>query len=376
MAVEIDVKASSTLGPMFLVAAIVLISWHGGVVPGLIAVVGASLFADFFLVMPRYTFRIDPGELPWFISFVCSGIIGMLVSTQRKRNEDQIKSARDTLEQRVTERTQALQASMEDQQKAEEQSRRAQEELARVVRLTTMGELTASIAHEINQPLTAVISNADACLRWLSAENPNLAEAKDSARRIVRDANRAADVMKTVRAMVTKAAPQIVSLSMNAAITDALTLVDREIKRHNARVHLDLAPDLPLVSVDCIQIQQVILNLLLNALDAMNTVAADACHIWISTEAAPSGFVTVAIQDSGEGVSPHIADRIFSAFFTTRPQGMGMGLAICHSIVENNGGRLWTVPAQNGGAVFKFSLPVPLLNSGCQSPSSYTGGDR
>ena len=350
--------ASATLGPMFLVAAIALTSWHGGFVPGLIAVVCAGLLVDFFWVSPRYTFQVDATEIPWFITFICSSLVGMVVSVQRKRHEDQIKHARDELELRVAERTSALETSISDHQKAEEESRRAQEELARVVRLTTMGELAASIAHEINQPLAAIISNAGACLRWLDGTTPNLAEAQAAAQRIVRDGNRAADVVKTVRAMVTKSAPHIVPIHINSAIADVLGLIDREIKRRGIHVHRQLAPDLPKVSADCVQLQQVILNLLMNAIDAMDSTAAAERNLRIETTLDDQDFITVTVQDSGEGISPQIVERIFDAFFTTRSQGMGMGLAICRSIIEGHGGRLWVDSPAQGGTAFYFSLPI------------------
>ena len=243
-----------------------------------------------------------------------------------------------------------------ERSRAEHALREAQGELAHVGRVMIMGELTASIAHEINQPLAAVVANANACFRWLANSTPNLDEARDAISRIVRDGNRASDVIRRIRALVQKGDTEKTLLDINEVIQEVVSLTHSEIQKSGVVLKMNLAASLPRVSGDRIQLQQVILNLVMNGIEAMNTVTDRPREMMIRSSAHESDKVLVAVQDSGVGIDSQNLDKIFDSFYTTKSQGMGMGLAISRSIVENHGGRLWAVPNDGPGATFQFTL--------------------
>ena len=246
--------------------------------------------------------------------------------------------------------------SMEDQRRAEETLRRSQAELAHVTRVMTMGELAASIAHEINQPLSAIVNNGSACLRWLAGDSPNLDEAREAARRIVRDGNRAGDVMTRIRAFLRKADTGKTQLDINQIIEEVLILTQDEAVGRGVAVRLDLAEDIPPVLGDRVQLQQVILNLVMNGVEAMASVTNRPREVRISSRQHESDKVLIAVQDSGVGIDEQSLEKIFDAFYTTKSQGMGMGLAISRSIIEDHGGQLWGVSNNGSGATFQFTL--------------------
>jgi len=243
-----------------------------------------------------------------------------------------------------------------EKRRAEEQLRQAQENLARVSRVIAMGELAAAIAHEVNQPLAAVVTNASASLRWLAGQPPNLGEAREAIDRTVRDANRASEVIVKIRALLQKVPPQMEQLDVNVAIREVLTLADNELLRSGIAVQTDLAPDVPNVFGDRVQLQQVLLNLILNGIDAMRTITHRPRELRIKSAKHPDG-VLIQVHDSGEGVNPEQAHHIFDPFFTTKPQGIGIGLSVGRSIVEAHGGRLWFTPGASHGVVFQFTVP-------------------
>jgi PAS domain S-box-containing protein len=243
-----------------------------------------------------------------------------------------------------------------ERKRAEEALRQAQGELAHVARVMTMGELAASIAHEVNQPLAAVIANANASLRWLAATTPNLYEARDAVSRIVRDGNRASDVIGRIRALVKKGDTEKALLDIDEVIQEVVSLTHSEIQKSGVVLKLNLASGLPRLLGDRIQLQQVILNLAMNGIEAMNTVTDRSREMFIRSSQNESDQVLVAVQDSGIGIDPQNLEKIFNAFYTTKSQGMGMGLAISRSIVENHGGRLWAVPNDGPGTTFQFTL--------------------
>jgi PAS domain S-box-containing protein len=240
--------------------------------------------------------------------------------------------------------------------RAEAALREAQAELAHVTRATTMGELTASIAHEINQPLAAVVANANACFRWLASPIPNLDEARDAISRIVRDGNRASDVIRRIRALVKKGDTEKTLLDINEVMQEVVSLTHSEIQKSGVVLKMNLAVDLPRILGDRIQLQQVILNLVMNGIEAMNTVTDRPREMVIRSSAHESDKVLLAVQDSGIGLDAQNLEKIFDTFYTTKSQGMGMGLAISRSIVENHGGRLSAVPNDGPGATFQFTL--------------------
>jgi PAS domain S-box-containing protein len=245
-----------------------------------------------------------------------------------------------------------------DRKLAEDSLRKAQAELAHVTRVTTMGELAASIAHEVNQPLAAVITNGNAALRWLAAPTPNVDEAREAVQRLIRDGHRAGDVIQRVRALLKHTGPQKAWLDLNDVIQEVLTLAHSEVRRHRVSLRTELAAGLPPVRGDRIQLQQVLLNLVMNGLEAMRAVADRSRELLIRSGTHGAHDIFVAVRDAGIGLDPQTLDRIFDAFFTTKPEGMGMGLSISRTIIEAHGGRLWAATHDGPGATFQFTLPT------------------
>jgi PAS domain S-box-containing protein len=243
-----------------------------------------------------------------------------------------------------------------ERKRTEEALRKAQGELAHVTRVMTMGELTASIAHEVNQPLSAIVTNSNACLRWLAGNSPNFDEAREAARRIIRDGNRASEVINRIRGLVKKTDTEKVGLNINDTIGEVIGLTEGEVRRNSVALRTELADDLPLVVGDRVQLQQVILNLVMNGVEAMASLADRPRELFIRSRQHESDKVLVAVQDSGIGIDQQNLEKIFDTFYTTKSQGMGMGLAISRSIVENHGGQLWTVPNESHGTTFQFTL--------------------
>ena len=236
----------------------------------------------------------------------------------------------------------------------------ARSQLAHVGRVTTLGELTASIAHEVNQPLAAAVINGNACLRWLQDQPPNLEEARQAIARLIKDANRASEIIAQVRALTKGSPPQKDWLAINDIVLATLSLIDGEIPQNHVSLRTELADDVPLVQGDRVQLQQVILNLVLNALEAMNRIPEGPRMLTVSSARGEGKAALITVEDTGIGLAPENLDRAFSAFYTTKPEGMGMGLAISRSIVEAHGGRIWATPNSPRGAVLCFSLPVGL----------------
>jgi signal transduction histidine kinase len=235
---------------------------------------------------------------------------------------------------------------------------RAQAELARVGRLTTMGELVASIAHEINQPLAAILANGEAGLRWLNRDEPDLDEVRDAVSRITQDSRRAAKMIENLRALAKKSEPQSARFDINSTIQEVLLLTRSELMQHDVVLHTDLSAAERMVLGDRVQLQQVMLNLIMNGIEAMSAVIDRPKVLTISSIHVESGGVLVAVKDTGEGINPETADRIFESFFTTKPNGMGMGLSICRSIIEAHGERFWASHNTPHGAIFQFTLPA------------------
>jgi signal transduction histidine kinase len=232
-----------------------------------------------------------------------------------------------------------------------------QAELARVARLTTMGEMAASIAHEINQPLAAIVNNANAGLRWLNNRPPNTEEVRAALRRIVSDGERGGSIIESIRAMLKKGVGERTQLNLNELICDVMRLTQGQFQRHGVSIRSELADDLPSVLADRIQLQQVILNLFMNAAEAMVSISDRERLVRVRSEKHDGDGALIAVEDSGPGVEPEDAKRIFEAFFTTKAEGMGMGLSICRSIVESHGGRITAAKAVPQGTVFQVTLP-------------------
>jgi PAS domain S-box-containing protein len=246
---------------------------------------------------------------------------------------------------------------IEERKQAEEALHKAQAELAHVTRIMTMGELAASIAHEVNQPLSGVVVNGNACLRWLALDSPNLDEAREAVRRIVRDGKRAGDVIARVRALATKTDTAKERLDLNEAIREVAAFAGDELRKNRVAVRTEFGPDLLPVLGDRVQLQQVVLNLVMNGIEAMSSVEERPRELNIRTQNDDAGQVRVTVQDSGMGLDPEGMERMFDAFYTTKRGGMGMGLAISRSIIQNHGGKLWAVANEGPGMSVQFTIP-------------------
>jgi PAS domain S-box-containing protein len=234
---------------------------------------------------------------------------------------------------------------------------KTQSELAHLSRVLTMGELTSSIAHEVNQPLVAVVLNGDACLRWLAVEPPNLDKVRESVASIVKEGKRAGDIIKGIRALAKNRAPQKTELPVNDLIAEVINLAATELSNNQVSLRTEFAPDLPAVYGDRVQLQQVILNLIANGIDAMRAINHRPRELSISSQATDDSQVLITVRDCGTGVEPKMIENIFKAFFTTKNEGIGLGLSISRTIVEAHGGRMWALSNGDHGATFQFTLP-------------------
>ncbi len=349
---------------LFFPVAVVASTWFCGRGPGWTAVGLSTLAVLYYFIPPVRSFAVKPEDVPFFLTFVGCQLIANWLIAWRRQTEDSLRQARDELEVRVDERTaelkdanEALLNRMAEQRRTQEALQVARTELARVVRITTIGELAASIAHEVNQPLAAVVANADACVAWLALENPNLAEARAAAERTTRGATRASEVIGRIRSLINKAVPERAPVQVNEVVKEVVALAERQASSNTVSVQVELASDLPAVVGDRIQLQQVVLNLMMNGIEAMTAVSDRPRQLLIRSEVEGANQIRISIRDSGVGVTEEAMPRLFEPFFTTRSQGIGMGLPISRSIIESHGGRLWAESTVNQGSVFQFTLP-------------------
>jgi PAS domain S-box-containing protein len=458
--------AEVQLAPLLFIAAGVLAAWFAGPGPGLAAVLLSVMLVEYCWVEPRFSLAIDPAQLPWFLTFILTGLLAMGLSLHRRRVEAELAESRDALEKRVAERTAQLHVSEERwrrlfetssvgiaitepdghflqvnralqnmvgyselalrqmtladliqevilpdmppgrlgglesraelplcrqdgqqiwvslslsaipagdhspplasavmidvsaRRRAIEDWRRAQIELGRVSRLTSLGVLAASIAHEVNQPLSAVVTNGEAAQRWMRGSPPNLAEAAAALDRMVRESNRAADIIRSIRQLLASTGGDREILSLHDVIRQLMPLIDNELTSLEVALTLDLAAPSALVSGDAVQLQQLLLNLMMNSLDSLRGVTGRRRHLRIAT-AERDGQLLLSIEDNGAGLDAGLEiEKLFEPFYTTKPRGMGVGLAICHHVVESHGGRIWAEPRQPHGAAFFFTLPL------------------
>ena len=349
----------------FFAIAVIAVTWFAGRGPGWVAVGISTLVVLYFFIPPYRVWSVNLGDIPFFLTFVACQVVANWLISWRRETEDSLRRARDELEVKVGERTAELNDANEsllqqiaEQKRTEEALQITRTELARVVRITTIGELTASIAHEVNQPLAAVVANADACVAWLSHQTPNLAEARAAAERATQGATRASEVIVRIRSLINKATPEKSRVQVNETIEEAVALADGQASRNNVSLLIELTPDLPVVLGDRIQLQQVILNLVMNGIEAMASVTDRPRQLIIRSRLQDAAHVCVSVQDCGIGVGPDVMPRLFEPFFTTRSAGMGMGLPISRSIVESHGGKLWAESTVSKGSVFQFTLPT------------------
>ncbi len=328
--------------------AVMASAWFGGTASGLLAVLLSTAVVAYVFVPPFYSWAISTTAEAYFGAFVVCALVASWISSSKKESEEALRQARDELEIRVSERTAELM--------------KTQAELAHLSRALTMGELTASITHEINQPLTAVVTNGNACVEWLSADPPNLERALQTARRIVQDGTRAGSVLSRIRALFKKEAAAKDWFDMNDVIRELQVFLREEAARRGVYLGTELSVGLPRVKGDRVQLQQVVLNLIINSFDAMAGVTGPK-ELLISSRASDPTTIAVQIEDCGSGLETETMENIFDPFFTTKPDGIGMGLSISRSIIESHEGRLWAAPRPQGGAIFQFTIPIQPRDS-------------
>jgi C4-dicarboxylate-specific signal transduction histidine kinase len=306
---------------------IVLLALMGDFISSVVLSIAAAGCLSYFFTSPLFGLRAD--ALEDIITIAAFVIISFLVNGlifQRRRTDEKL--------------------------------RKLQADLTHVARVTTVGELTASIAHEVNQPLGAVVTNAEACLLWLDRGAPNLDEARHSVEMIIKDGHRASQVIRRLRELSKKTDPKKAPIGLNDVVNEVVALVQREIFSHRVTLRVELAPALPKVLADRIQLQQVLINLMMNGIEAMQSVTDRPRELMIRSHQDDAGQVLLMVQDSGVGISAENADRLFNAFFSTKSGGMGMGLSISRSIIEAHGGRLSASGNVGPGATFRFALPA------------------
>jgi C4-dicarboxylate-specific signal transduction histidine kinase len=355
------IKHTSTL----FFCSVILSSWYGGLGPGVFAALLSVIALDYYFIPPLYAFGISLEEAPDMIVFVATALFISWLSGEQKRAKESLRQARDELDGKVRARTaelksanEELQSEIAEREAAEEGLIRAQAEIARIARITTMGELVASIAHELNQPLGSIVTSGDACLRWLTAKPPNLDEVRQAVEAIIRDGTRASSVLVRIRGLLRRGERLRERSDINDIISEVIALSHSELRRNGASLRTEMPGNLPSIVVDRVLLQQVILNLIMNAVDAMRAVSDRARVLRIRTEEQSSGSIVVLVQDSGVGLDPKHSSRMFEAFFTTKADGIGMGLTISRSIIEAHGGRLWAVANGEPGSTFCFTLPI------------------
>jgi C4-dicarboxylate-specific signal transduction histidine kinase len=344
---------------------VMLSSWYGGLGPGVFAALLSVIALDYYFIPPLYALGISLEEAPDMIVFVATALFIGWLSGEQRRAKESLRYARDELDTKVHERTaelkranEQLQSEIAEREAAEEGLIRAQAEIARIARITTMGELAASIAHELNQPLGSIVTSGDACLRWLAAKPPNLDEVKQAVEAIIRDGTRASSVLVRIRGLLRRGERLRERSDINDIISEVITFSHGELRRNGVSLRTEMPGNLPPIVVDRVLLQQVILNLIMNAVDAMRVVSDRARVLRIQTEEQSSGSIVVLVHDSGVGLDPKHSSRMFEAFYTTKAQGIGMGLTISRSIIEAHGGRLWAVANDEPGSTLCFTLPI------------------
>ena len=347
--VSFQLRVNLTIACLLYLTMVALMSVMDGLVPSVYVSIIAVLCLNYFFVQPLFSLDVaDPLDIVALIAFVGTALLITYLMSRRKRAEEALSRANDELRAEIGQR-----------QRADEALQKAQAELAHVARVMTLGELTASISHEVNQPLAAVVTNGQICLRLLALETPPPDEMRAALERIVRDANRASEVIHRIRALAKRSEPQMIALDINEVIYEATLLVQREVLSHGVSLRTELASGLPPVLGDRVQLQQVVINLLINGVEAMAPITNRPHEIVVRSQQHEGGQVLVAVLDSGIGLDSETAERLFSAFFTTKPSGMGMGLSISRSITfRAHGRRCGASPNTDHGAAFQFTVPI------------------
>ena len=312
--------------------AVTVSSLFGGLGPGLFSVALSALAFDHFFLRSEFPQATESATFLRFAAFLAAALLITGLMEIKRRVEESRNRAQGAL-------------------------REAQADLAHISRVTTLGELTASLAHEVKQPIAAAVTDANTCLRWLTRDQPDLEEAREASLRVVKDATRAAEIIDRIRLLFKKGSPPREMVDVNEVIREMIVLLRNQATRYSIFVQTDLAADIPQIMGDRVQLQQVLMNLIVNSIDAMKEVEGTR-NLSIKSQRAENEQVMLSVSDSGVGLPPQQADQIFNAFFTTKVHGSGMGLRISRTIIESHGGRLWATDNSPRGASFHFTLPT------------------
>lgn len=350
-------------------AAIALVAWRAGPGPGWLSVGLSTLIANYLFIEPDHGILVHPQCVPWLLAFVACGAATNAVATKRRHTERALQRAQEDLEERIRERTLELRnvndkliREINEHRRAEMALRQSQAELGRAARIMNLAELTASIAHEINQPLAAVVSNGDAARNWLRRSPAATRECAESIDAAVNAALRAAEIITRIRRLFSKTVPQRRVVDINRLVDDALKLARVDLnKRHIAtKCHLD--PTLSPVIGDPIQLQQALLNMINNASDAMSAVTNRGRELVIETHARGNDAISITVSDTGPGFCDHNVNMIFEPFYSTKQNGMGIGLSVCRTVIQSHGGSIRALAGRPHGAILQIDLPAGQRN--------------
>ena len=345
--------------------AIVVSAWFAGAGPGWLSVFLSVIAVDYFFIPPIYVLDLSVKDLPWLAAFVGCAVATNGLSIKRRRMEERLLLAHSELEQRVHERTQDLRQTNErliteiaERARMETALHETRNELARAARIMTVGELTSSIAHEINQPLSAVMSNAEAALNWLQRNPPDLPQASESVAAIIAAGGRAGDIVTRIRSLIKKGSPDLTVLNINDVIDSVLATTREDFENKDVVIERRLEFTLPAVLGDRVQLQQLVSNLLNNAAEAMADINDRPRKLVVCTKPIASDGVAITIEDAGTGLANADVARLFQPFYSTKAEGTGMGLSICRSIAESHGGKIFAASKSPYGSVFCVDLPA------------------
>jgi C4-dicarboxylate-specific signal transduction histidine kinase len=361
-------------------AAVMASAWFGGKGAGWLAVVLSAIAVDRLFLPTTIVRAVNREGIPFLFAFIVCALFANWFSSWRTRIEQSLRDARDQLDVRVKQRTLELQEANDalvieivERKRAQEEVAVAQADLAHVNRVLTIGELTASLAHEVSQPLVAVLTSAGACERWLTNDPPDIEKARSAVARITNAGSRASEIVSGARALFKKRKPINSSIQMNEIIQETVALLHDEAMRRGIHIFTELDSELPRGVGDVTHLQQVIMNLMMNAMDATEGVHDRSREVHIMSRQSGANEVLITVQDSGDGLDPENMEIVFQPYFTTKDKGLGMGLSISRSIVESHGGRLWATPGASFGASFQFVIPTNLRPFADEDPETENG---